>query len=222
MTDDAIHALREARRANIGIFAELARLADDRAFVPRDPAAPDVTLEIMVAALERNPYAARTLIRRVLANDRLVIAAGEALIGDGPALALRRLDPARDEACTFAWANDPTERAMSWSPGRITTTEHHAWIRSDRRNAWIVELAGAPIGLVRVEGEDDEVSIVIGPAYRGRGHGTTALRLLLAEHRAPCIAVIRTENHASRAAFERAGFVLASEDGTAARYRWRP
>lgn len=222
MTDDAINALREARLANIGIFAELARLADNHAFVPRDPAAPDVTLEIMVAALERSPYAARALIRRVLANDRLVIEAAEALIGDGPALALRRLDPDRDEACTFAWANDPVERAMAWSPEPIMSYDHHAWIRSPMRNAWIVELAGTPIGLVRVEGEDDEVSITIDAEFRGRGHGTAALRLIQAEHRAPMTAVTRVENHASRSAFERAGFVLQGVASGAAYYRWKP
>ena len=217
---DAIEALRDARRANITIFAELARIADCRTFTPRDPAAPDATLDIMVSAMQRDPDAARTLIRQVLENDRRVVAAAEAWIGGD--LALRRLDPDRDLAATFTWANDPTERAMSWSPHPVSAGEHWLWLRSDRRNAWIVELAGEPIGLVRVEGENDEVSITIGAGHRGRGHGTAALRLLQATHAAPMIAVVRTENHASRSAFERAGFICTSGGASPARYRWQP
>ena len=91
---------------------------------------------------------------------------------------------------------------------------------------------GIPLGVVAIslwEGVFTLSELVVAPALRGKGLGTAVLRELLAEGKEilskpihSARAVIFPGNHASRRAFEKAGFVYASThpDGDAEYYRY--
>ncbi len=133
-----------------------------------------------------------------------------------------RLRPATDDDVerTFAWANDPVTRAVSFSSDPIPYPEHVAWFEQqlarDDRNLLIAELDGEAIAVVRLDRLPElergcVVSINVAPAARGRGLGLATLEA--ATRLAPTLgfarirALIRPDNHASVRAFSRAGYV---------------
>ena len=91
---------------------------------------------------------------------------------------------------------------------------------------------GVPAGVAAIslwEGVFTLSELVVAPALRGKGLGTAVLRELLAEGKEilgkpihSAMAVIFPGNHASRRAFEKAGFVYSSThpDGDAEYYRY--
>jgi len=136
------------------------------------------------------------------------------------------LRPAASTDCEalWRWRNDPATRRASFQQDEIPHDAHTRWFaeslgRPDRR-IYIVVVNDADAGTVRLDLDRDEarVSINLAPEWRGRGIGTRALRLLCRELcGSPKLerlsAQVRPENHASRVAFERAGFsVVAGQE----------
>jgi RimJ/RimL family protein N-acetyltransferase len=136
---------------------------------------------------------------------------------------LRRAS-ADDLERTFAWANDPVTRAVSFTSAPIRYAEHVAWFErqlSDHKLSsllclLIAEHHDQPIGVVRLQPLTERestcvISINIAPEARGRGLGVATL--VAATPRARELgfdrirALIRPDNHASVRAFVGAGYV---------------
>ena len=140
--------------------------------------------------------------------------------GSGPPLRLRR---ALSEDCDllFEWVNDPDVRHWSLSPGQVSYDTHVAWFssrvsRSDCFMFILVNDCEEAVGQVRFELDDPHTAIVsasIARPHRGRGYASSALAMACDALRAiapdvcKVVAYIRPDHVASRAAFERAGFV---------------
>jgi spore coat polysaccharide biosynthesis protein SpsF len=136
------------------------------------------------------------------------------------------LRPAAPTDCEalWRWRNDPATRRASFQQDEIPLDAHTRWFaeslgRPDRR-IYIVVVNDLNAGAVRLDLDRDEarVSINLAPEWRGQGIGTRALRLLCREvcgspELERLSAQVRPENHASRVAFERAGFsVIAAQE----------
>lgn len=139
-----------------------------------------------------------------------------------------------DELYMHEWRNSPLIRASSFDEKVIPLEDHRRWFRDSLQNTerhiLIAEAAGEPVGVLRYDAHDDyaEVSIYLQPGKAGQGLGTRVLqegtdwvgRCLMKIHRIQ--ARIRPENHGSRKAFAKAGYIecdgmyvkeLASNDG---------
>jgi L-amino acid N-acyltransferase YncA len=150
-----------------------------------------------------------------------------------PALALRPATAA-DCSAVWAWNFAPDVRAMSIDQRPISLADHARWFadRLAREDApmWVVEDAGRPIGIVRVdptEGADPagcagKLSIALARDARGRGIGRTAIAQACARWGRPVIAWIRHDNLSSRNCFEACGFTAADRVGDLVLYRKGP
>lgn len=147
---------------------------------------------------------------------------------DGRRHARLRPVQAADRDILFKWANDPDVRANSFDPRPIAPETHLAWLErvladSDVR-MWILEVTGAPVGIVRYQRGADEagVGISIAREHRGHGHGVS---LLLESAPLACselgvralVALVLPGNEVSARAFLRAGFEAAGETEKAGR-----
>jgi RimJ/RimL family protein N-acetyltransferase len=130
------------------------------------------------------------------------------------ALTLRPATEADGEAI-WHWRNDPATRAASLSQDEIPLAAHMGWYRAaleDLARAFFIGSAeGSEIGFVRLDREDGvaTVSIALAPEARGRGLSVPFLRAALDACPWPVAhfrAVVRPENAASRALFDRLGF----------------
>ena len=134
-----------------------------------------------------------------------------------------RLD---DCESVFAWNCAPEVRALSGDPRIIELAEHVRWYqrRLTAGTMWIVEDAGAPVGVIRLDPDDDvtKISIALAPKARGRGIGRRAIAAACAAWAQPVDATIRVGNAASRACFEACGFRLISVTDDLVTYRWSP
>ncbi len=129
---------------------------------------------------------------------------------------------AEDSRRVWAWRNDPETRQASVDSTPIPFPVHERWFREslarhDRR-VYIIVADEQASGVVRLDisGREAEVSIHLAPERRRRGMGTAALRVLaglafesLGLER--LMALVKTENSASRKAFLAAGFRVAAE-----------
>jgi len=126
-----------------------------------------------------------------------------------------------DVSLVYDWRNAPEVRGVSRTGAEIPWEHHRRWfdgvLADPRRELVIVELDGAPAAVVRFDFEPDmeeaEVSVVVGPRFRGRGLAATllssAIGLVRGERDRPrLVAEIRRGNEASRSLFSRVGFVL--------------
>lgn len=121
-----------------------------------------------------------------------------------------------------AWRNDPDAVANSVNPSTVGEDEHTAWLRNllddPAHRLWIGQLGDELIGQVRIDvrAATAEVSIVVDPKSRGRGHGGRLLQALMdvlagdfqVEH---LVARARPTNTASLRVFSRAGFAVTGE-----------
>jgi RimJ/RimL family protein N-acetyltransferase len=130
-----------------------------------------------------------------------------------------RLRPANAADCqrTWLWRNDPETRAASFESAEIPWDTHRRWfgdtlLREDRK-LFVIEANGTPAGTTRLDiaGAEATVSIHLAREWRGCGVGTRALAALadlafgeLGIDR--LLASVKPDNHASLAAFARAGF----------------
>lgn len=128
---------------------------------------------------------------------------------------------AADSPSLWRWRNDPETRRASFNQTEIPLEDHSRWFekslaRHDCR-IYIVQADGADAGMVRLDlsGEEATVNIAVAPEWRGRGVGTEALRAIRREAFGRLglrrlIAQVKGDNPASRAAFERAGFLVTA------------
>jgi N-acylneuraminate cytidylyltransferase len=137
-------------------------------------------------------------------------------------ITLRPAGP-EDALALWRWRNDPETRRASFEQAEIPLARHRQWLdetlrRPDRR-LYIVQAGGGDAGVVRLDiGEQGEatVSLNLAPDWRGRGVGSAALRAAAAEAFGALglrrlRAEVKTDNRASRRAFERARFAPVDE-----------
>jgi RimJ/RimL family protein N-acetyltransferase len=136
--------------------------------------------------------------------------------------------------CERVWAYNfaPDVRAMSGTADAVSLDAHAAWFA--RRLAevdapiWIIESEGEAVGVVRIDrlGEPartGRISIALDPSARGRGIGKAAIFEATRTWSRPTVAEIRSDNIASRAAFEACGFTLTGAPaGALLSYAWSP
>lgn len=128
-----------------------------------------------------------------------------------------RLRLARPEDGTdiWRWRNDPVSRQYSFNSEPIPLADHLIWweasLANSKRKTFILENEqGQGLGSLRkdqTENGEIELSWMIAPEYRGKGYGTTLLKLGLEGEKATCIALIKPENIASCRMVEKLGFV---------------
>lgn len=138
-----------------------------------------------------------------------------------------RLRPAcaDDSRLLWVWANDPLDRAASFSTEPIAWEIHEAWLARKLgdpsvRLFMVLDGGHTPIGQIRFEltgPETAEVSIGLAPTNRGKGYGARAIDLGVREIMNSAkveyvVAFIKPENQESRRVFEKAGFVRAGEE----------
>lgn len=116
-----------------------------------------------------------------------------------------------DAELLFAWRNDPETRANSVSTEEVAWADHIAWLSESledpRRELLIAEVAGAPVGTLRID-DSQVLSWTVAPHARGTGVGKRMVALVAKHgHRAQ----IRRENIASRRIAEAAGFRLVTD-----------
>jgi len=114
------------------------------------------------------------------------------------------LRPATNEDSIFVWRlrNSPEVRAVSFSQEPIRLMDHEGYFRSRLSEFQIILLEGSEAGYLRLVNQ--EVSIALDEAVRGRGVGSAVLKRLSPG----CTALILGENEASLKAFKKAGFSI--------------
>jgi RimJ/RimL family protein N-acetyltransferase len=157
---------------------------------------------------------------RVFANDSMRVS-------------LRRARSA-DANLIWEWSFTGELRAQMEPPGLKLYADYQRWFAErlvDRQTPlWIVEDAGASIGVVLINRHDKQslprLTIVLGARGRGRGVGRRALQLICEQWQRPLIAEVGTANAMAVRCFEAAGFIRASErqDGRqlVCTYLWSP
>lgn len=125
---------------------------------------------------------------------------------------------ATDAEALFRWANDADTRAQSWTQEPIAWDTHVRWLESRLQDprCWLLvglDSGGQAIGTVRFELEERRavVSVNVSPEARGRGFGSSLLRVasdaLVERHQMPVDAYVKAENQPSLQAFLSAGYV---------------
>jgi len=125
---------------------------------------------------------------------------------------------ADDVDLLYAWRNEPATRESSFQTTVIDIESHRQWFarklsERDRTRIWILTESGDPAGQVRYDRDSDlaEISFSIDLRFRGRGLGTEILRLSAPRACRELLVtrlrgVVKPDNRASIAAFDRAGF----------------
>ncbi len=140
-------------------------------------------------------------------------------------IALRAADE-DDVRAFWAWRNDESARAASFSPEPVPFEQHERWYRerlADPHTLLYVVVGpdAQPVGYVRfalagvrfaLAGGEAEISIALDASTRGRGYGTAAIdrgceALLRGGLADRIVARVKLGNEISRRAFLRAGFV---------------
>lgn len=115
----------------------------------------------------------------------------------------------------WAWRNDPAVRAASLSTDPIPLEAHLDWfaraLADPGRTLLIAEARGIPIGMVRLDRDDDTatVSILLAPQARGQGLAKPVLSAALqgwTRETGRLRAVVRAGTAASLALFTGLGF----------------
>lgn len=169
-----------------------------------------------------------------------IVASWESILGaprrdPDPAINVRPATRADSEQLLL-WRNDPTTRSGFRSGAVVARDEHLSWLNATladpSRRLLVAEVDGKPIGTARWDRtsiDSWEVSLTVAPDFRGRGFATSivlAAEAAIASTAATqLVAVIRSENSASKRSFARAGYLPDLPDmGTGyERYRkWLP
>jgi UDP-2,4-diacetamido-2,4,6-trideoxy-beta-L-altropyranose hydrolase len=139
-----------------------------------------------------------------------------------------------DSADLLAWRNDPLTRANSRNTAEVAPGDHAEWLgralADPNRRLWIGHVRDASVGTVSILRSQDgqlEISVSVAPSARGRGHGESLVRAAVAEAttiwpRAAIRAVVKPDNLASVALFERCGFRLVEDRGEFLDYELPP
>ncbi|GAA4521560.1 hypothetical protein GCM10023160_08550 [Brachybacterium paraconglomeratum] len=193
--------------------------------VRADPAAATSRVESALADLRSGRSWAsvgRTAVDGLGAR-RIVAAWEESLagrIGENGAPTIARRATLADSSLLLRWRNDPSTREVSRSPQSISWDGHTGWYRSlledPRRELYVVERGGAPVGTVRfdaLEADEWEVSITLAPEARGGGLSRPVLTagesaFLELHPGTVLVAAILPDNLPSQRLFARAGYQL--------------
>ncbi len=129
----------------------------------------------------------------------------------------------------WAWRFAPDVRAVSADSRYVELDAHAAWyaarLGEPASPMWIVEDAGAGVGVVRVDRLPDGsgmISIALARTSRGRGVGRSAITAACRRWNGRVVAVIRADNLASIAAFEACGFAPLDRVADLITYTWSP
>ena len=138
-------------------------------------------------------------------------------------VAIRLAEPG-DSRRLWEWRNDALTRAVSSDQTPVPWADHEAWfarvLLDESRDIVIaVDSESTPIGMVRFDADEGPmatVSINLAPESRGKGLGREVLHEAIdwfRLHRPPAVlvAVVRSENVASRKLFAGEGFAIESE-----------
>jgi UDP-2,4-diacetamido-2,4,6-trideoxy-beta-L-altropyranose hydrolase len=137
-----------------------------------------------------------------------------------------RLRSAREDDCRLLWdwVNDPQVRAAAFCSDPIPWERHKTWFASKMKdpNCHILiaqDSEGRTVGQFRVDWRSDregDIDVSVAPACRGTGNGSVLIDLgtnwVFAERGERLHAFVKVENHASRRAFEQAGFANLGEE----------
>lgn len=204
-----------------GIARGLGTLEEVRA----DPAAATSRVESALADLRAGRSWAsvgRTAVDGLGAH-RIVTAWEESLsrrIGENGSAVVARPATLDDSSLLLRWRNDPATREVSRTHESISWEAHTGWYRrlleDPRRELYVVERGGAPVGTVRfdaLEAEEWEVSITLAPEARGVGLSRPVLAagesaFLEGHPGTTLVAAILPENLPSQRLFARAGYQL--------------
>lgn len=126
-----------------------------------------------------------------------------------------------DEDLLLIWANDPVVRKGSFNKDAITKDEHRIWFDKKHRDPnvlmWIFEVNNSPVGLVRLEKDNNEVvlSYQIASQSRGKGLASKMLKMAMNEveshwRNIKILAYTLPVNIASVKSLEKAGYCLES------------
>ena len=135
------------------------------------------------------------------------------------------LRPATMEDCrrVWEWRNEPANQPFFFDSSDIPFEDHQRWFStkiqaSDTRIFVAVDKDNRSVGYVRFSITEDqaEISVAVDKTQRGKGYGTAAIKQgsdqLLATGAARLIvALVKQDNPASIAAFQRAGFAISSQ-----------
>jgi L-amino acid N-acyltransferase YncA len=135
-----------------------------------------------------------------------------------------RLRPATQEDClkVWEWRNEQTTRDASFDTDPVPYQDHQTWysrkIGDPSTKIYIAEdLSGHQIGYVRfdIDGDHAEISISLDKGQRRKGYGSALIRrgsdqLLEAGLTKKIVAIVKSSNPTSAAAFQRAGFAVSS------------
>jgi UDP-2,4-diacetamido-2,4,6-trideoxy-beta-L-altropyranose hydrolase len=132
---------------------------------------------------------------------------------------------ADDSRLLWVWANDPLDRAASFSTEPIAWEVHQSWLARKLgdpscRLFMVLDGNDVPIGQIRFEltgPETAEISIGLAPTSRGKGYGARAIEVGVREIVSSTsienvVALIKPGNHESRRVFEKAGFEQVGEE----------
>lgn len=124
-----------------------------------------------------------------------------------------------DEKLLFNWANDPETRKWSFNSNSISPAEHSKWFKSKLNSSnvlmLILEYENRPVGLVRLEREDNEaiLNYLIAPEERRKGLAKIILEMAMDFKKdywggIKVLAYTMPENSASKKSLKKAGFIL--------------
>ena len=144
------------------------------------------------------------------------------------------LRPAAATDCQqiWLWRNDQETREASFNSAPIPWDVHERWfndaLHRDDRKLFVIVADKMLVGTARLDLVEHEaaVSIHLAREWRGRGVGSSALRALV-EHAFGeldidhLLAKVKPENHASLAAFAKAGFNRTGSGPVVRFERWR-
>lgn len=222
-------ALGDGLKAERAVEAELRHFARRSVFTTRPVAAGESFTIDNTAVLRRgklaeglDPRHHPTVLEHRAAKDLFEFKPLQAAdVADAPTLGVPRVQLRRartdDASAVWKWNDDPTARAVSLSPEPIPWPTHEAWFAARLADPacrlWIVQAAGQPCGIVRIDRGDRQgvVSIALAPEARGQGIGAEALAIACQRYfgetgDAAIEALILPENEASQRVFARAGF----------------
>lgn len=180
----------------------------------------EVNAALLRSALEVACASPHLLINMGRANDQLADGRGANRIADRLVQKPIALREATQKDCDslYHWRNDEESRRFSSNPDPILYENHVEWYKNAMNDPDRLILIGetdhAPAGVVRFDREDSRavISVYLVPGKMGKGLGTRLIEegVRWIEGRWPVKtidALIDTRNHASIAAFEKAGFL---------------
>lgn len=134
-------------------------------------------------------------------------------------LQLRRAKP-QDMDLLYCWANDDTVRANAFHTEKIPYENHVQWFRKMMVDASVYQYilcdGGLAVGQIRLTVDRNGEALIdysIASLYRGKGYGTSLLRLLCQQldtdqitDVTKLIGQVKYQNQASARVFEKSGF----------------